>query len=166
VVASAAVGVRAYESSQHLIKQKHCESMCVCVCVCARLFVGGTRENTSQTEELRRRRSFIFDVLLLGTHLCNINYKYTLTRAFIYFFYNYISKSIWRWRLYKTSSRQPFAGRDTCISLFWKNGRRVGTYVYYNIIVVILAWVAVLGPPLQGTIVTCTLSYQRRTHRE
>lgn len=63
-MASAAVCayVCACESQQHLIKQKRYG-------VGDRLFVSGTRENTSQAEEPPyRHRSFIFDVFLLGTH--------------------------------------------------------------------------------------------------
>lgn len=60
-VTSSSVGVCAYQSRQHLIKYKRCESVYVTG------FLWVEQEKTSQTEE-RRRHSFIFDVFFSYTH--------------------------------------------------------------------------------------------------
>lgn len=59
-MASTSVGVRAYQSRQHLIKHERCKSVYVTG------FLWVEQEKTSQTEE-RRHHSFIFDVFFSYT---------------------------------------------------------------------------------------------------
>jgi len=63
-------------------------------------------------------------------------------------------------------SRQPWHLHLFILEERTPTSRHLYTLYNNNIIVVIVARMAVLGPPLQSTIVTCTLFYQRRTRRE